>query len=80
MNWKEKEIRTVGDIVNALAKLESRDEGQAFMAGMRAESEHADANVGYCIGYIGGSDAESNARRRELQVWTSTAHPIYGLF
>lgn len=71
--WKGKEIRTIGDLVTAIDGLESREEAQEFIAGYRAVNEHADANAGYCTGYLGSQDAE------RLREWMGTAHPIFGM-
>lgn len=71
--WKDREIKTIGDLIDAMCALENADEAQAFMEGYRAVNEHAYANVGYCTGYLAG---EQGQRLRE---WCQAAHPIFGM-
>lgn len=75
--WKSKEVVTIGDLVSALANLRNAAEAQAFMREYRTTDEHADANIGYCIGIVGGSDAQSAARRAELHEWLGVQHPLF---
>jgi len=76
--WKGREIGTVSDLVSALGALASSEDAQAFIAAYRKVEPHADVNAGYCIGYIGGSDAESVKRRAELHEWLRLGHPVFG--
>lgn len=71
--WKGKPIETIGDLIDAIAALESREEAQEFITDYRAISEHADANAGYVTGYL---PAE---RGQELREWMGAAHPIFGM-
>lgn len=71
--WNGKEIVTVGDLIDAIGALGSREEAVQFIEGYRAVSEHADMNAGYVTGYL---DA---ARADELREWMGTAHPIFGM-
>lgn len=70
--WKGESIDTLGQLVGAISGLEDQAEAQAFIAAYRAVEEHADANAGYCTGYLGW------ARGAELRLWMGTAHPVFG--
>ena len=70
--WKGKELKTVGQIMEAAARLKSLKEGQAFMKLARESSPHADANIGYCTGYLDGKAAARVLR------FTKTSHPVFG--
>lgn len=71
--WKGIEVRNLGDFVNALDALDSRDEAREFMLAYTAVNEHARENVGYCSGYL---DPEQSLRVRE---WCLAPHPIFGM-
>lgn len=71
--WKGRELRTIGELTDAIAALESREEAQRFIAAYRAVSEHADVNAGYVTGYLGPQ------RANELREWMGTPHPISGM-
>ncbi len=77
-DWNGARVATVGDVVRALMRLKDEAEAKRFMAEYRKANRHADANIGYCIGYIGGSDDASVARRTDLQAWCGTSHPVLG--
>lgn len=70
--WKDKEIRTHGDMMRALQDLESREEAREFMKVYSAHNVHAYQNVGYAAGYF---DRETAQRIYE---WCETSHPIFG--
>jgi hypothetical protein len=72
MLWKGKELRTVGDLMNAMGKLVDEREAQDFMRLYRAENEHADQNIGYLTGYFSREDTY------RLQLWCGVAHPVFG--
>jgi hypothetical protein len=72
MHWKGKELKTVGDLMDAMGKFDDREEAEDFMRLYRADNEHADQNIGYLTGYFG---REEMAR---LQDWCGVAHPIFG--
>lgn len=75
-NWNGKAITTVGNLVSAINSVTSPDEAAHFIEAYRvAEPLHANANVGYCIGYIGGDDVSSRDRRRELHQYEQDAQP-----
>jgi hypothetical protein len=70
---KGTEIKTIGDLIDAMCALGSPDEAQKFMAGYVAVNKHAHANVGYCTGYL------DNERGQQLREWCQAAHPIFGM-
>lgn len=73
MKWNDVELDTVGKVCTALSSLQTKEEADEFMAGMRAEGpEHADANIGYIIGYLGAED------RIRLYSLLKVEHPIFG--
>jgi hypothetical protein len=73
MKWNGIELDTVGKVCTALQSLKTQDEADEFMAGMREEGpEHADANIGYIIGYLGAED------RLRLYELLKVKHPIFG--
>ena len=73
MEWKGKELRTIGDLMTyGINKCATPEEAQEFMRIFRAETEHADANIGYLSGYYGSDDM------RRIQQWFGCAHPIFG--
>lgn len=77
MFWKGKELLTMGDMSDAVAKIVSegtRHEAETFMTAYRAESVHAAANVGYLSGYFG------RETRQKICDWFQVAHPIFGTY
>ncbi len=75
MIWQGKELRTIGDISTAMAAIVSADDqagADKFMELMRAEGQHADANVGYLTGYF---DGKTSAKMRKM---FGVRHPIFG--
>ncbi|MHB1778002.1 MAG: hypothetical protein ACYCU7_18770 [Acidimicrobiales bacterium] len=72
MKWRGKDLNTVGDLLDAVCKCGSREEAQEFMRLYRAETTHADANIGYISGYCDGGTMQ------RIQDWCSVAHPIFG--
>lgn len=64
--WKGSDLPTIGDLVNALAALESREEAEQFMVAYRAHTDHADVNVGYVAGYCSPETME------RILDWTGT--------
>lgn len=71
--WKGVNIEKLGQLVDAIGALQSREEAQDFIAAYRAVNPHADANAGYVTGYLNPQRAE------ELRGWMNTAHPIFGM-
>lgn len=72
MNWKGRELATIGDLSDAMEACKTREDAQAFMAAYRAENEHADVNIGYLTGYY---DWETADRMRD---WFGVTHPVFG--
>jgi hypothetical protein len=73
MNWKGKELTTIGDLMrDGMEKCETPEEAQEFMKLYRSENQHADQNIGYLTGYY---DPE---KMLEMQKFFGVAHPIFG--
>ena len=72
MHWNGKTITTAGDLFDAAASCHTQAEADEFLAAYRAHSEHADANLGYIIGY---GDDDTRARLYGL---FRLNHPIFG--
>ena len=73
MVWKGEEIRTHGNMMSALLKLDNKLEAQEFMIRYRAVNPSADQNVGYAIGYFSPED-----RERLFGILDGVVHPIFG--
>ena len=63
---------TIGGLFDTALWAAKNDRAQAFLAHYRAESEHADANLGYVIGY-----GDENSRRLMYEAFDLT-HPMLG--
>lgn len=75
MNWDGRELDTIGDlsdVVLAITRAGDRDAAQRFMAQYRAETPHADINIGYLSGYY------DPQRMAEVQELFDVAHPVFG--
>lgn len=75
MNWNGNDLDTIGELSNAvleIARADDQDAADRFMAQYRAETEHADANVGYLSGYY---DRDTMVK---VQRMFGAAHPIFG--
>jgi len=73
MKWNGVELDTIGKVCTALQGLKTQEEADEFMAGMREEGpDHADANIGYIIGYLSAED------RQRLYGLLKVKHPIFG--
>ena len=73
MDWKGKELITIGDLMrHGIDTCETPEEAQRFMELYRAENQHADRNIGYLSGYY---DVEDMKR---IQQWFCVKHPIFG--
>jgi hypothetical protein len=70
MIWKDKEIKTIGELFDAVAAVDTPEQAGEFMRAYRADNEHADASVGYVIGYAG---ADSRKRLYDL---FQLSHPL----
>lgn len=70
--WQGKELKTIGDLMDAMGAWKTAEEAQEFMRDFRAHTPHADENIGYLTGYFGRDDM------MRLQEWSGAAHPIFG--
>ena len=72
MNWRGQELKTIGEITDAMKKIKTKEEAAEFKAAYRLLSRHADSNLGYLTGYFGPKEAD---RLREL---FEVSHPVFG--
>lgn len=63
---------TVGELFDTALWAAKNGRAAAFLAAYRAESEHADANLGYVIGY-----GDEDSRRLMYEAYNLT-HPMIG--
>ncbi len=71
--WHGEQVDTLGGLLDALCLADREGDVAEFMAAYRAHTEHADANIGYLIGYV-----EPRARRLALYEAAGVRHPIFG--
>lgn len=71
--WKGKELPTIRDLMDAMFAIDHAEEAAYFMAEYRKVNAHADANVGYVLGYV-----EPPERRRGMYALFQAKHPIFG--
>ena len=72
MEWKGRELSTMGDLMWGMDNCDGSEEAQEFMRLYRAENKYADENIGYLTGYCGPVEM------RRLQELFGVAHPIFG--
>lgn len=78
MNWNGKELKTMGDIGDAVCAIlkmpeeKGRAAAKLFMDEYLDDTPHAYHNIGYMSGYY---DNETMAK---IQDWFQTAHPVFG--
>lgn len=76
MKWAGRDLETIGDLTWAMDQIANGpnpdEEAAEFMALYRAESEHANENIGYLTGYY---EQETASRLRDL---FDVSHPIFG--
>lgn len=73
MIWKNKELKTVGDHIEAMRNLKGQREPKKFIDLVRQENpQHANRNIGYLTGYFNGEDA------KRLRSWLMVSHPFFG--
>jgi hypothetical protein len=81
MLWNGKELETYGDVADAMGEIiamtdevsgRRKQRAAEFMRAYRADSEHADANVGYLCGYYG------HDQMVEALNLFGVSHPILG--
>lgn len=74
MIWKDKDLKTLGDVadvVGAITEADDKEAADEFMRLAREEGEHADENIGYLTGYF---DPEIAAKMRKL---FGVRHPVF---
>jgi len=69
--WLDRPIITIGELFGAVSAIHTPEEAELFMEAYRAVNEHADANVGYVIGY------SSDTERERLYKLFGLAHPVF---
>lgn len=73
MNWKGKELETLGDLLNdGVLKCDTKEEAMLFMANYSTENEYAAANIGYLAGYCDTKTAD------RIYEWFDVSHPAFG--
>lgn len=72
MIWKDKEIKTIQDAMEALANIHTKEEAQKYLRLARLDGEYADQNIGYLFGYF------SRPRWKELSELFDILHPVFG--
>lgn len=75
MNWNDRELDTIGKLMDtAIAIMQSGDSaaGQRFLEAYRAENQHADENIGYMAGYYSRETADA------LLTFFHVSHPVFG--
>jgi len=73
MKWEGKKLKSIKQVMEAMEKLQSKEEAQLFLAAAReANPQNADSNVGYLTGYM---PAE---RMDQLLEWFGVKHPVFG--
>lgn len=70
--WKGKELKTMGDIMDAAIAITKPAEAKTFMKIYKERNSHAEENLGYMCGYYG---KETSDRIRKL---FKVSHPIFG--
>ena len=70
--WKGKPLGTIGALLDGAVDAEKEEQAPEFLAAYRAANEHADANLGYIIGYL-----DEDSRRRMYAAYDLT-HPTLG--
>ena len=70
--FEDKEVNTVGELLDAAVESMRNGKAAEFLAAYRAVNEHANANLGYVIGYC------SDPLRSDLYKAYGVQHPIFG--
>lgn len=70
--WRGQSLVSVGDIINAVTAIQSREEAQEFMRDYGAHTAYAKENIGYMAGYM------SHDQAQRIYDWFECAHPIFG--
>jgi len=72
MIWKGKELKKIGEIMEAIIAIDTKKEAAKFMKAYGDVSAHAKENIGYMTGYFNN---ETASRIKELFL---VPHPIFG--
>lgn len=72
LTWNDEAIENVGQLLDAMFAIDEPAEAERFMAEYRAVNDHADANVGYVLGYV-----EPPERRRQMYALFQATHPVF---
>lgn len=91
MRWKDQECNTYGELFDQISTITDPEEVAEFKELYVADTARqcnisldeaeriCDSNIGYLIGYCGGSiDPKHAERRQELHDRWSAKHPIFG--
>lgn len=70
--WHGKNLKTTGDLIDAVVACQSREEAQEFMRAYRAISPYARENIGYMAGYL------SREQATRVFEWFEVSHPVFG--
>ena len=71
--WEGRSTATIGELLDEAARAEREGKAAAFLDAYRATNPHADANLGYLIGYL-----EPAETRRRMYRSYALEHPIFG--
>ena len=76
--WNGAQLRTAGDVFDMLMRIhrDAPHDGPAFMDAYREFNPTADADVGYLIGYLGGSC--DGPERAAVMATFGVSHPTLG--
>lgn len=72
MNWRGQTLTTIGDILNVITAIASREDAQEFMRIYSSENSHAKENIGYIAGYCSREQAD------RIYDWFDCEHPVFG--
>jgi hypothetical protein len=75
--WKGKQVLTIGQIGDAACALTTPEEAAEFLAAYKAVNQHAEANIGYLMGYY-GDEERSRVYRLMDQAGKVVVHPVFG--
>lgn len=71
--WKNKTLKTMGEVLAAVSAVQTREEAQAFLAAYEKITPHARANIGYGLGYMDRAETE-----RLAALFEGCNHPVFG--
>jgi hypothetical protein len=71
--WRGVEIHTMGNLMDAITMIKTKEEADEFVVEYSKVNEHATTNIGYMLGYLGERERERVAR-----LFTECSHPIFG--